>query len=102
MRNKKDIEAIVYTDTQIKYNKVYDYQIIEYRLMVGIEETFTLCNTRIPSWVDLLPLQGETIEVNFPGLGGNVELENQSDFLSDQIRTQMLQSQGRESCSFCL
>ena len=98
--NKKDIEAIVYTDTQIKYNKVYDYQIIEYRLMVGIEETFTLCNTRIPSWVDLLPLQGETIEVNFPGLGGNVELENQSDFLSDQIRTQMLQSQAENPAPF--
>jgi uncharacterized protein YueI len=54
--NKKDLGTVIYTDTQIKYDREYDYQVVEYRIMTGIEEFFTLVDFRVPNWVDNLPL----------------------------------------------
>ena len=78
--NKKDLGTVIYTDTQIKYNKEYDYQVIEYRIMTGIQEVFTLTDFRVPNWVDNLPLNPARVVPILPPLPpGNPHTDQEGD-----------------------
>jgi len=46
--------TVIYTDSQIKYGKVYSYDLYEYRLIYGTDysfDVFTSFGTRIPTWL---------------------------------------------------
>jgi hypothetical protein len=95
--NQKDLETVIYTDTQIKYNTPYDYQVVEYRLMTGVEETFTLDNFRIPNWVDQMPLNPALELALLPSLPlGNTLTDAQGD----QARSQSLRQHSETPESF--